>query len=275
MSKLAASLLILVAVSAKAEVLKSRVHSVEGNFIKLSNGRVVFLENNKSLFNAETLEEKVVEFNVDQNSNLISYKIASGEVNNKSFDLVNETTPPTFEPTVIPSMAEANAIFARLNTDYKRRSECSDRAHIWAWEEFKNHGIKSEKVFAFFTASYINRNHFKWWFHVAPLISVQTESGVVKMVLDHQFKSQPVTIKEWTDMMVFSKRECKMTSKFSEYDVNPQTEDCYMMIDSMYYRLPGDLSLQETQGVYRSSFNTSEVKSTYRFAFKTVKEVTP
>lgn len=275
MMKYLALIVSLVNLSAHAEVLRSGVHSVEGNLIKLANGRVVFMENNKSLLNTQEMSDKLVEFHVDHESRLLSHKIIGEAPENKLLELLEEVTPPAYEPTLIPSLAEAEAIFNRLNTDYKRRSECSDRAHIWAWEEFKNHGIKSEKVFAFFTATYINRTGFKWWFHVAPLITVQTENGPVKMVLDYQFKTRPVPVKEWTDMMVFSKRECKMTKKFSEYDVNPQTEDCYMMIDSMYYRLPGDLHAQELQGQYRISFDPSEVKATYRYAFKTVKEVNP
>src|SRR5690606_15063954 len=110
---------------------------------------------------------------------------------------------------------------------------------------FKRSGTKSNKVFVLFTASYINRNKFKWWFHVAPLVEVNESGSIQSRVMDFRYTDRPLPIKEWTDVMVFSKRPCKVTTKFSEYDINPQTEDCYLMVESMYYRLPGDIYNQE------------------------------
>ncbi len=89
------------------------------------------------------------------------------------------------------------------------------------------------------------------------------------MVLDYRYKDRPVSIKEWTDLMVFSRRECKITTKFSEYDVNPQTEDCYMMIDSMYNRLPADLKAKENvPPIYRDRWLEGEVNNSRATAFE-------
>src|SRR5690606_7148135 len=143
---------------------------------------------------------------------------SSGRLKNMS--LVEEREPINFQPTVIPNYMEADKIFNRLNPNWRRSSECSNRAHIWAHEEYNKYNIKSEKAFIFFTASYINQNRFKWWFHVAPMLTVNENGQMVKRVLDVIFNHQPVTIKEWTDNFIFSKRPCKVTTKFSEYDVN-------------------------------------------------------
>lgn len=255
-------------VYASADVFTSKIHSFdeEFNFIRLENGRIAFLNKNKT--NLDLATGSTVTVDVDANNELQSLKVLEAA---KTYDITLKSMlnvePPIFEPTVLSSPAAAQEMFDRLNTNFKRLSECSDRAHVWAYDEFKSNGFKSQKIFAFFTASYINRNRFKWWFHVAPLVHVQ-EGGQVQMrVLDYMYMDRPVLIKEWTDLMVFSKRECKMTAKFSEYDVNPQTEDCYMMIDSMYNRLPGDLHAQELKGIYRESFNDSEVNFSRRAGF--------
>lgn len=250
-----------------AETFVSRVHTANAHegFLRLENGRVAFLKRSQTLPPAGA--KVIVELNTENELTSLAI-LDSVEEKSRMESLLLEPERPTFEPTVLPDMKAATAMFERLRPDFKRVSECSDRAHVWAYDEFKAHGIKSRKVFAFFTASYINRNRFKWWFHVAPLVDVKMGSKVEPMVMDYLFTDGPRTIKQWTDLMVFSRRTCRMTQKFSEYDVNPQTEDCYMMIDSMYYRLPGDLHLQETEGKFRDGFNESEVSFSRNLAFE-------
>jgi len=256
-----------------AETINSKVHSYDQNhsFIRLENGRVVFIKKHeKSLSTTmEWLAGSQVKLEVNDNNDLVNLSLTENssddsEVTTKS--LLQD--PPAFTPTVLPDFEAVKAMFDRLNPNWKRRSECTDRAHVWSFDEFKRNNIATEKVFAFFTASYINRNRFKWWFHVAPLVSANTTGGVQKFVMDALFADRPTTIKEWTDMMVFSHRECKMTTKFSEYDVNPQTEDCYMMIEPMFYRLPGDMSRRETAGANRDRWNDFEVNTSRSMGFE-------
>ncbi len=258
------------------EIIKSRIHSIEkvkgtkNQIVKFENGRVAFIDEANSE-EMKKYEAQFVEAKINKSSQLLTFKSAENHIRPMSEPFL-ERTPPAYGPTVV-SMEEANKMFNRLNPNYKRKSECSDRAHVWSYEEFKNHQIKTEKIFAFFTASYINKNRMKWWFHVAPLVSVKNGDEVQKMVLDYTFMRRPVNIKEWTDFMVASKRECKLTKKYSEYDVNPQTEDCYMMIDSMYYKLPLELQNQELQGAYKSSWAHGEIDFSYDFGFKSAPEV--
>jgi hypothetical protein len=178
-----------------------------------------------------------------------------------------EEPKPLFSPTIFADEKEIDEIFNQLRADYKRNSECSDRAHIWAYDLFKEKQIFSKKIFIFFTASYINREKFKWWFHVAPLLSVKTPQGLKERVLDFRYAQKPLKVKEWTDLMVHSGRSCKETTLFSEYDVNPQTEDCYLIKESMYYRLPGQIFEQETKGKFRTQFFNSELKFSLKNAF--------
>lgn len=262
-----ALLILLMSSSLWAEVLEDRIHSIEkiedsGEYlIRFENGRVGFVDKVKNLERGQLLKGVL-----DKRSVLKNYKTL--ETNPLPMPLSLEPSAPAYEPTVL-TVDQLNDFWNNLKVDYTRKSECSDRAFIWAYEGWKKYQYKTEMVFALFTASYINKHRFKWWFHVAPLVSVNTGEKVEKFVMDHQFLDRPVPIKGWTDVMVFSKRDCKLTKNFSEYDVNPQTEDCYMMIDSMYYRIPGHLSDQETKNIYRTEFNASELRMSYRLGFKT------
>lgn len=258
-----------------AEMIRSPIHSLERienspYIIKFANGRVAFMSaQEKGLGEDLNLlsPETIVEAKVDDDGNLISIQMMEDEEMTGIQKMLVPQGPPVFEPTIIPSLAEATKIFKRLNPQYRRASECSNRAHVWASEEFTKNNIKSNKVFALFTASYINRNHFKWWFHVAPLLSVKEGDKIVYRVLDYMFDHRPKTIKEWTDNFVFSKRPCLPTTRFSEYDVNPQTEDCYLMTGTMYDWNPTDLIRQEREGYYKTQFSQGEIKAAYGQAF--------
>ncbi|HXH75615.1 MAG TPA: protein-glutamine glutaminase family protein [Bacteriovoracaceae bacterium] len=273
MKSLLALTLSLASFSVMAETLVSKIHSYKESdgFIRLENGRVAFLNTTlKSLHDFTPGSNVKVE--LDEQSSLTSVEFMENDpkrINLKSLQI--EEDRPAFTPTILPSLKAANEMFDRLQPDYKRVSECTDRAHVWSYDEFKKNGVMSQKVFAFFTASYINRNKYKWWFHVAPLVQVQEGAVVESRVMDFRYTDSPKLIKEWTDLLVFSKRTCKMTTKFSEYDVNPQTEDCYMMIDTMYNRIPADLKAQEDTSTYRTSFNDSEVKFSRKMAFETIR----
>jgi hypothetical protein len=272
MKELTCFILLLGSLNLMAETLSSRIHSYDRDygFIRLENGRVVFFKKHFKSFGTTLtwLSGSKVKVEIDEHNDLVNLSLveSQGEANEGAKRLLQD--PPPFNPTILNSIGAAQAMFNRLNSEFKRDSECTDRAHVWAYDEYKTNNIASEKVFAFFTASYIDRNRFKWWFHVAPLVSVNINGSIQKYVLDIRYKDRPTPIKEWTDMMVYSHRDCKMTTRFSEYDVNPQTEDCYMMIDSMYYRLPSDLHLQETLGAYRDQWIESEVRSSRFVGFE-------
>ena len=146
----------------------------------------------------------------------------------------------------------------------KRKSECSDRAHVWAWDEYQMSGTKSEKAFLLLTDTYIRRNQYKWWFHVAPMYT--TTSGK-KIVMDFQFLDRPVTFKEWKNILVFSKRECVKDFFFRDYDAGAdQSQDCYVKFEPMYSYIPGDIGSRES-GRPRTDWNLSQVNASRTRAF--------
>jgi hypothetical protein len=248
----------------QAETIQSKIHAIEDGMIKFENGRVAFLN-----FDISNLSKNdVLKAELDDRSNLLSYKkMPDFQLRNMSLAL-EETTPPVFEPTIVQGLNEAWNIFNRSNPKYKRISECTDRAHVWAHDEFKKTGTKSKKVFVFFTASYINSVHFKWWFHVAPLYTVNDGGTIKELVMDYRYTNRPMAVKEWTDHFVYTKRDCKVTTKFSEYDVNPQTENCYLIYESMHYKLPGEIQDQELSGRYKTETSESEIRASLSYAFQ-------
>lgn len=253
--------------SVSADTITDRIHSI----VKVSpDSRIVRFEKGRVGFISSDLYDRLknstgspVEVGLDESSNIKTVDFINGPASHDPVVYLKSLeNPPAFESTVITD-TQMNQIFQSLNQNFKRLSECSDRSHVWAWDEYAKTGTKSQKAFIFFTASYINRVRFKWWFHVAPMFDVNGR----KMIADVMYMDRPVTVKEWSDMMVFSRRDCKMTTTFSEYDVNPQTEDCYMMFESMYYQFPRDLQDQELLGTYRSEWNEREVSSARQRAF--------
>lgn len=149
-----------------AETIKDRIFAVEDGMVKFENGRVAFLDS--SSFDLK--KNEVITATIDEKSTLISVEKDYKETfKNASFDFdsiqnqIYSSSRDFFEPTVIKGgMQEAWNIFNRSNPYYKRISECTDRAHVWAHDEFKKNGTKSIKAFVLFTASYINSVRFKW-----------------------------------------------------------------------------------------------------------------
>ena len=258
---------ILLSTHLPAETITGKIHSIEKGLLKFENGRVAFLDSKEVPLSPGAY----VEAKINGRSSLLSYKQLKAPEENElknTFFFPEETTPPAFEPTVVSGMEEAWSIFNRSNPYYKRVSECTDRAHVWAHEEFGHSGTKSMKAFVFFTASYINSVRFKWWFHVAPMYKVNDGGTVKDLVMDYRYTDRPMSVKEWTDQFVYTKRPCKVTTKFSEYDVNPQTENCYLIYESMHYKIPGEIHKQETEGRYKTTTSESEVKAAFRFGFE-------
>ena len=235
-----------------AREVNDLIHAIErGNngephLVKYSSGAVEFIEQSDQKKLREL--ERRLERNISLQSSL-PIKLLSLDTE--------------FEPTIV-SDKQINEIFRSFNPYMRRKSECSDRAHVWAWDEFQRSGTKSEKAFLLFTDSYIRRNRYKWWFHVAPMFT--TTSGE-KMVMDYQFLDQPVTFKEWKDFLVFSKRECVTDFRFLDYDAGAdQTQDCYVKFEPMYYYIPGDIGTREL-GRPKTNWNASQVKASRSRAF--------
>lgn len=255
------------------------IHSIDldpaGNdhFIKLDSGEVIFVDDVRIIEDLEARGalEKRLEFEVDQDNELVGWRSVPEVVMDEgdTLELSKQlTTSPVYTPSVVSGKATLASMFAGLRPDAKRRSECYHRAYIWAYEEHKKSGRQMTKHFMFFTRKYIREYRYKWWFHVAPSVLYENDNGTKEfMILDRSFAKSAITVKEWSDKFVASKRSCPLVYVYSHYNNHQESEHCYMMPTPMYYLQPLDMENFEKTGVEKQSFIPWDLNISYRRGF--------
>jgi hypothetical protein len=171
-----------------------------------------------------------------------------------------------YTPTTIKNLSLARRYHAEARYNPKE-SQCFNRAMVWSYEWWKNHEIRSNKIFIFFTRSYIRKFNFEWWFHVAPYVHVLKEGKVVERVMDIKYTSGPLQIPSWTNIFMKNNASCPVISKYSDYADFPYEGDCYIQRTHMFTYQPADLQMYEAWGYSKSNFNFNEVKAAYLEAF--------
>lgn len=230
------------------------------------NGRVGRLSENKSFLLRADLKSAFRE------NSLLHLHLNEGMI--KEMEILTEEARPSFSedplpsfesyrPTQLQSYGEAQDIFSKLNRGHQRDSQCYNRAHVWAYEEWRRIGLRSLKLFMFFTTRYIWDYKYEWWFHVTPLTYV----GNIPYTLDRTFNRAPLNIKDWTLGFIKSRRDCVVVSRYSQYERNQMTEHCYLIPATMHFWQPRDLESYEQTGRYKNSFIPSEVNHSYWEAF--------
>lgn len=261
-------LLLILSGLVQAEVIRSTINSIdlseegEEALLLLDNGRVVFVED-ESLLMDKNLLGAAVEVEASEDNRLISIQSIPEEALPQQEEFL-ESPAEEETPTIFPNEAAATKIFNDFNTSWKSQTECTDRAHIWAYEEWKEHGMISQKVFMFFTNTYIRRYNYHWWFHVSPYSLVQNGDEVVERVMDRRYSRRILSMKNWSDIFIRSRKACPETT-YRHYRQNKNgPEHCFHVKSAMYYRLPLHVRGLEDQGIKKTRFNTSEVNFSYR-----------
>lgn len=160
--------------------------------------------------------------------------------------------PANYQPSILSSRARAQDLFDTMFRGTAPHSQCFQRAQYWTHALALYQGIKSMKVFMFFSEAYRTLDPSKpeeylrlgyrpardgapdhrWWFHVAPLVYVQAagESEPTEMVLDPGFGviDGPLEMREWTDVFVDTHKQCQVMDNYrvwqadhDEYGRNP------------------------------------------------------
>lgn len=241
-------------------------NSHDPNLLFLDNGDVIFFDRKltKSFkrLKSSFYSKRNVVMNVDEHNNFISFL----GLNTKAKVLFqeDESSFAVFYPTELQNISEADAILKRMRLDYQKRSQCYNRAHVWAWEEFNRSGLMSKKYFLFFTVSYILRYRFKWWFHVAPAVVVK---GQGDRILDPVFFKLSRTPFQWTRGFITSGKKCPIINKYSEYSNHQELEDCYLLPLPMYYWHPKDIQRRDIKGKIKSKMYKKDLFFSYLEAF--------
>lgn len=180
-----------------------------------------------------------------------------------------ELDPMTdFEPNDVESLDLADEMFGALKKRSKWFTQCFNRAHIWARQMHKDYGVKSQKILIYYTKKYRREVSKKWWFHIAPMITVNGE----KYVMDREFTNQPVTDESWES--IFTKKmkkknigprnyRCAQIKNISEYydEANMNNEYCNIQLTSMYYWEPNDMEKLEEKGIQKTNWVNWELKA--------------
>ncbi len=172
----------------------------------------------------------------------------------------------TYVPTTIPSMDVAKKYFkeARYNP---KDSQCFNRAHVWSYEWWKKHSLKSNKMIIFFSRTYIRRYNFEWWWHIAPLVHVMHEGKVVERMMDVKYTRGPIEIGRWTNIFMRNDATCQVITKYSDYADNPYMGECYLHRANMYTYQAADLQMLEAWNYTKDKFIMDEVRGAYLEAF--------
>ena len=272
---------LMLSLTALAELAKVRIEKIdrglnsnEPDLLYFSDGRVGLLplRPEKTFLTADNLQEgSVVEVELDEKHNVLTLeKMLDATLETEEGDVesveTNELTSH-YRPTILPNYAAVSSIFRKMNRGWQRKSQCYNRAHVWNYEEFQRSGVKSKKVFIFYTHRYIRDYNFYWWFHAIPTVLVNHEGSIHEWYLDPMFARTPLARKDWTDLFIRSKRHCPVITKYSTYENNQESEHCYLHFSSMYYWQPRDLDRYERTGFEKNSFIRSEVNHAYWEAF--------
>jgi hypothetical protein len=240
----------------------------EPDLLMFADGRVGFVEKNKtSLLDVKSFQAgDVVKVRLNKKFRVVELI----PITTVEKDFLDE--PESFDeadgkrfytPTILSSMSQASTMFFNMRGDYQRESQCYNRAHVWAYEEWKRNGTNLMKVFVFYTRRYIREYNFNWWFHAIPAVYVGNEL----ITLDRRYARGPLSMKPWTDIFVRSKRTCALITKYSTYRKNQESEHCYLHYASMYFWQPYELDRNERTGYTKTQFFQNQVNHAYWEAF--------
>ncbi len=190
-------------------------------------------------------------------------------------NVVTTTPDPAFQFTVFNSFAEAQLRFNGMDTNYRNKSQCYNRAHAWSYDMAVRHGVNSGKVFIFFTSKYIRAYRYEWWFHVAPYVMVNVNGVPVEHVLDRRYTKGPREMRTWTDVFMHNNAFCPQVYKYSDYRKNQQAQSCYLIKTSMYFRSPRNIEHLEKLGTNLTEFAPGSVRAARREAFHNWRRYNP
>lgn len=233
----------------KTEEAKLLLESLVGQVVKLS-----FIEKDKEAIITEIRPVNPGE--IDQNAM---------DLNHFQYHQLRQ-----FAPSDLKSAANVKDIFQNLlNDGDKGLSQCFKRAHMWSYDMWTKLGIKSQKIFIFYTKRFQALEDFQWWFHVAPMV----EADGQEFVLDPTFMDRPVSVQEWVDYFMRSKKiTCPVVDKYQDYENHQWKRLCYLMKVPMYHFRPLDIELRDKKGEERNHWLLEELQNARR-AFRNFNEI--
>ena len=264
--------------------LEEGVSNVENTNVLVSYDGRVFEVDPRDTALVETLEiaeknnleveieiEKGVEFELLNKLEMITSAKLIGRTSRKSLSNNISVDPISgYEPTDLETLENATNIFDSLEKDYQNKSQCYNRAYIWSRRMEKRFGVKSMKIFIFYTQKYRNEVSGKWWFHVAPMVNVSGQY----YAFDRRFSKAPETAREWekhfTKGIKDKNYDClKMNNIETFYDKsNTWSEFCNIQYTNMYFWGPRELKKAAKEGLMQTGWTNRKLKIASKEAFR-------
>ena len=162
---------------------------------------------------------------------------------------------------------DAIDLFKTMRSNSNRRSQCYNRAHVWAYEmnkkTYQDRAIQLGKQWLFFTRKYIREYRYKWWFHVTPYLTVQK----LPIMMDRLFSRTPQEERLWTNMFIRPATACPEVYKYTDYSEHQEESLCYLIKSSLFYWQPYQVQNAERYNQERKEWISSEVRRAYADAF--------
>jgi hypothetical protein len=245
------------------------IHSISSadangqSIVRFTNGRVAVVDEVTAKDLQARQDDQVVQkfkARLGENSELLGLEEVT------TLKIQERPTPKvraSYEPTILESEDKALRIMKHFRNPrpVQWTLECFNMAQVRAYEAFKNEGLKSMKMFIFFTDRYLREYRYKWWFHVTPMAYVRGPNGAEERVLDPEWFDRPVGTKTWTEAFMKNKATCPKIDHYSSYDKHQEENYCYLFPVPMYYFIPDDLMEMESSGANRSEFVMGEYYS--------------
>lgn len=242
-------------------------HPHENTLLLVDDGSVIKL---KPGFNADALSKPFpgqnYSFTVDDDGYLLSFSSYSKKMSHEKSRIKGQLES-TFDPTVLTSPNEIERILKSFKRKYKKDSQCYNRSHVWSFDTREQFGVSTMKVFLFFTRSYIREFNYKWWFHNAPMVYFYNSGQNKEIVLDPEFSSRPLEVRDWTNLFMKNQSHCREVSKYTEYELNQESQYCYVLKESMFYYQPIDLERLDKQGYKKTNWIDWEIKNAFLQGF--------
>jgi len=273
--------LLICAHLAASTTFKTQIHRIESSprlneetLLFLSNGRIVkVLPRDLMSVDKLSLGKQLGQWfsiRVNERREVLSVKIVeSPRPNNldEQQKILNVRTMEDYIPTIIASMDEAEMYFRDHRASRDGETQCFNRAHIWAYDWRTKQNIYSKKIWIFFTAKYIRKHDFEWWFHVAPMVHVNVEGKIKERVMDMKYARGPNSTKQWSDIFMKDDALCPTVASYSDHADFPESGSCFIQKTSMYFYQPIDLELREKYGNTKTAWVASEIIQAYDEAF--------
>lgn len=246
----------------------TRIHSKTPHFVKFENGLVGHWGNLKGsqFLNLIVSTGDLVDVELNE-QNEIKTIIPLNKFPGRKSQADKLSVSGIFEPTVIRDIPAAARVMDSFRMNDLPGSQCYDRAHVWAYEAQNLSGTRLSKAWIFFADHFIQKNKFKWWFHIAPLARINVNGSIEERVMDPEFLRAPVKVKVWTDKFMVQKQECREVQYYTDYSLHAGEDDCYLITSTPWFWQPRDLEEFAKSGLEKTFYIDWEIRHAYENAF--------